>query len=189
MTIEQELKKLSLNIEKLSLPAAKYVVNPCPIDAIVASLDGVGIIKAPSIVELYSNFGGFNIVEGALSEEFWIYSSFCLDTLENSLLNYKCLIDSAEWHVGNFPLFSNGGGDFYSIVTSLESKFFGYISYFMLGEEEYIAYSSLENFLSVINKCYDQGICYSDAGGYLETDHLKALLVAADMNSNLTRYQ
>ncbi|MGX1916198.1 SMI1/KNR4 family protein [Streptomyces phaeochromogenes] len=68
-----------------------------------------------------------------------------------------------------FPILGTGGGDFYALTETRESKRSAVVSV-VVGEATRIAANSLEELLDIFIECFNSGIFHNDADGFFQAD-------------------
>jgi len=101
--------------------------------------------------------------------------------------HYNAFRDDDRWHQNWFPIFANGGGDFYAVVCknvrTEESPVLG----FLLGEEEHpVEYSGVTSMMNTIAECFEQGVFYQTSEGYLEADDMFQIKIAQKYNPDVS---
>ena len=94
------------------------------------------------------------------------------------------LIERNAWDKFWFPIFANGGGDFYAMNLAIEAQG-EMIGCYIYEEEPQIEYNSLESMLQTFKECYNQGIIFQNEQGYLDMDYRKHSEIAHEINPEL----
>jgi cell wall assembly regulator SMI1 len=137
-------------------------------DEIRRNLDMVGLKSSESLETLFGWHDGTDTSD-AILDDIHMFPGFYLLTLDDALANYGAFVDDPRWQRGWLPLFANGGGDFY-VLDSVEVGD-GPVRHFRIDEMEHpVEFSSIASFLAVIATCFEGGVFFVDASGYLEMD-------------------
>ena len=115
-----------------------------------------------------------------------IIPGFHFLSLQDSIGNYLAIKSDPRWRSNWFPIFANGGGDFYAIDLSLANENFAPVIGFILGEDEQeIEYQSLTRMVSTFCECCDKSIVFMTEEGYLEMDDEKQAEIARKHNPDV----
>ena len=112
-------------------------------------------------------------------------------SLEYSLTSYELFQNDPRWNRAWFPVFANGGGDFYAVICQQEcGSPSGPVLGFLLGEPDHeIEYESLTTMISCLRACFEQGVFFVTAEGYLEMDSDKQFEIDKSLNPRLEGYR
>jgi cell wall assembly regulator SMI1 len=95
-----------------------------------------------------------------------------------------------DWDPNWFPVFSNGGGDFYAVQLAKNPTKDGAVIGYIRGEpEQEVAFESLLSMVRTISACYDASAYYVSAGGYLEANYNARSAIARKFNPTLDQYK
>ncbi len=123
------------------------------------------------LIELYKISLGVNINEGDKLNRFHFFPGFYFMAIEESILDYNIFKNDSRWNKNWFPIFANGGGDFYCVDCSDKNK--SPIVEFMLDYDDEVVHDSILNMLKTIDQCYKEKVYYVDDENYLEIDDYK----------------
>lgn len=191
MSIELEFRKWIDHLRRLNLPVAQMLLPGLEAGSIRHAISDVGLECPDDLVEFYTCCGGVGAPDGTLLNHMWMFGSHYVLPFKDAVENYRVFSLDHRWERAWFPFLANDGGDFYSLVCLGGRSDWRQISYFRsnTGDSAQIRYSSILNMLTVINECFDSGVCYVDAEGNLETKFLEAGLIAMKHNPELPYYQ
>ncbi len=137
-------------------------------------------LKIPKdLFKLYSICQGSDIKEGNILDDFHFFPGFYFMSINESILDYNVFKDDERWDVNWFPIFANGGGDFYCVDCSDMDK--SPIIEFMLNYDAKIIHKNLTNMLKTINECYRKGVYFEDQN-YLEADYKEERKIRKKIN-------
>lgn len=157
------------------------------IDELCSSLP----IKLPKeLKKIYQWHNGTVNEKGYTYEMLSFFPGFFLISLQEAIDNYHSFIKDDRWNKMWFPVFANGGGDFFVIECSEhrmldESCILGFIIDY---EEVEIEYLSLTKMFETIYLCYKEGAYYIDEDNCLEINVKKEAVIANKRNPNLDRW-
>lgn len=133
------------------------------------------------LVELYLWRNGVPAQTDAPLGKLWMFPGFYFPSLEESFANYLTFKKDPRWGDRWFPVFADGGGDFYAVESSSEGRW--PVRHFRIAEHEHpVEYESLEKMVCTIAAAYDQGIFFVDLNGSLELFEDRFDELAREMN-------
>lgn len=140
-------------------------------DEVRRSTGAVGLSVPNELVELYACHNGTAVLSGDYLDDLHFFPGFYWLSLGDGLEVYRSISNDRRWDARWFPLFSNGGGDFYAAICDPSSPLHGAVVGFMVGEDEHpIEYASISSMLKVILRCYEEGVFFVSTQGYLEAN-------------------
>jgi hypothetical protein len=147
----------------------------------------VKAILAPSALpatsdleSLYSWRNGTDAGSGRQLDDLHMFPGFYLLAIEDSVANYRAFAADRRWNPEWFPLFANGGGDFYVLDHAGPG---GLIRHFRIDEDDHpVEFGSLAAMLKTIAEGFERGVFFVTEDGYLEMDDLLFAAVAAELN-------
>ena len=180
-TIIQLLNEIEESIQQLNHPCVDHL-NPGITSLKIQELfEEIPLQPNQDLHALYAWRNGSKDSEGVTLGEQAFFPGFYLMSLEESIQTYQELRKTSTWNQCWFPIFANGGGDFYAMILALEAQ--GQIlGFYMYEEEPQIEYNSLESMLQTFNECYKQGIIFQNEQGYLDMDYRKHAEIAHKIN-------
>jgi hypothetical protein len=164
------------HLARLKLPAAAMMSPGLDPSYVRTTIENLKLECPDELVELYSRSAGIDAPEDALLGHMWMYDSHFLLPFEEAVRIQQYFAGGPRWDSAWFPVFGNGGGDYYLVHCKADRDDWSQITYFMMGsgEEADLEFSSLEDMLIVISECFDKGICSVDERGGLDTDFERA---------------
>ena len=148
----------------------------------------VNLRPTSELVELYQWKNGTLADQGVNLDDIQIIPGFHLSSLDDAISNYIAMRSDVRWNENWFPLFSNGGGDFYAVDLSMfnSNNETAPIIGFVLGEvEQFVEYESLMDMLLTFYNGYKKGIIFRSDDGYLEMNDDEFYLAALELNPNV----
>ncbi len=139
------------------------------------------------LVDLYQWKNGTLAKQGEVLDKLHFFPGFYFLSIEEASIYCKNFKNDPRWKSYWFPVFANGGGDFFVIDCREET---GYpVIGFMLGYEEHdIEYLSIKKMFKTIAKCFEKGAYFYDKNRYLEINDEKEATIANKINPNLARW-
>jgi len=146
-------------------------------------------LKFPSdFFELYYLNNGTLVKEGDILDDLHFFPGFYFMSLEDAIHDYKILIKADQWNKNWFPIFSNGGGDYFCVDCTEGNKY--PIIGFIVGyeDDEMIDYLNLYIMFKTIAECFEKG-AYFIEDDYLEIDIEKEKIISRKNNPGLDRWK
>lgn len=139
---------------------------------------------------IYSWRNGTKADAGVLLENVYLFPGFYFLSIEEAVEVYEEREDTEQWRAGWFPLFADGGGDFYVVpcqVTKVETaEMIGFIH----GEPVQTAeYESLTSMVETLDACFREGAFYVDDDDTMEIDDEKHRHIANRFNPTISEWQ
>jgi hypothetical protein len=154
--------------------------------AVVSSLlRSFNLKESPEIEEFFGWHNGLDPKADLKLGDIDFFPGFYPLSIEEAVANYQSFERDPRWRSGWFPIFANGGGDFYVVDLSFEDEC--PIRHFRLDEPECpIEYSSLESMLLTLSAAFDKSIIFvGGTPGYLEVDYDRFDELAARLNPDI----
>jgi len=147
-------------------------------------------IKLPNeLVELYKWRNGTSKDGGYVLGDVDFFPGFHFLPLVDSVAYYKTFIKDERWDKSWFPVFANGGGDFYVIKCSEDYREHSEIVGFMRDfDEQEVEYLTLEKMLQTLCECYKQSVFYLSNDRYIESKIEEEAEISGKINPNLDRW-
>jgi len=187
--IQDCIDNIRLHLRKLNRSVVDLLQEGESPNKIREIFEAEGLAVHNDVIEMYSHFNGTKIVKGDSLDDVHFFPGFYWMSLLDALNTYRAFRSDSRWNPSWFPIFGNGGGDFYAVVSDRNSASFGGVIGFILGEDEHpVEFESLMIMLKSISCCYDQKV-YFEKSGYLEANDIEAMQIAKKLNSNLPYYE
>lgn len=153
------------------------------------SFNALHLTPPSDLVALYTCHDGIKIKKGDSLDDAHFFPGFYWLSLSDALNTYKAFFSDPRWSKSWLPFFGNGGGDFFAVVCEENSRNFGSIVGYRVGQlEQSIQFENILSMMQTISRCYELGL-YFLSGGYLEADDFKAAMIAKELNPNLGYYK
>lgn len=182
--ITQLLNEIEKCLQKLHHSCVDHLNPGISSQKIQELFEEIPLHPTQDLRALYTWRNGSKDCEGITLGELAFFPGFYLMSLEESIHIYLELREREAWVKSWFPVFANGGGDFYAMNLAIESQG-EMIGYYIYEEEPQIEYNSLESMLATLKACYEQGIIFRNEQGYLDMDYRKHAEIAHDINPDL----
>lgn len=143
----------------------------------------IGVSAGDPLVALYSWCGGTAVEAGTPLEDVQFFPGFWFLSFDDAIANYLAFRDDSRWSRSWFPVFANGGGDFYAVWTERPAQ---PVVGFLIDQAEHpVEYTSLATMCITLAECFDQGVFYVDERGFLEMDDARHADIARRNNPGL----
>jgi hypothetical protein len=110
-------------------------------------------------------------------------------SLEYAIEVYRDISRAPEWDRAWFPIFANGGGDFYAVVCDKSSSCFGEIVGFILGEEvQLFEFKNIASMLKIIERSFADGVFFKSEGR-LKADYSKIHAIARQLQPDFVEHE
>ncbi|MCP4679067.1 MAG: SMI1/KNR4 family protein [Deltaproteobacteria bacterium] len=157
---------------------------------ITASLSGLGLSASQELVALFGWKDGTIVKSGDTLDDLHFFPGFYLLSLADATSIYTSMRNTEAWDSCWFPVFANGGGDFYAVKLDRgkheSTEVVGYIR----GEPEHpVEYVSLTSMMNTILTCFEKQYFFVSPHGYLEADDEAHARVARRFNPDLAVWQ
>ena len=182
--ISQLLNEIEKCLQQLDHPCLDHLNSGISSQKIQELFEEIPLQPTQDLRALYTWRNGSKDCEGITLGDLAFFPGFYLMSLEESIQTYQELRKTSTWNQCWFPIFANGGGDFYAVNLAIEAQG-EIIGYYIYEEEPQIEYNSLESMLQTFKECYKQGIIVQNEQGYLDMDYRKHAEIAHEINPNL----
>ena len=182
--ITQLLNEIEKCLQQLDHPCLDHLNPGISSQKIQELFEEIPLQPNQDLHALYTWRNGSKDCEGITLGELAFFPGFYLMSLEESIHIYLELREREAWVKSWFPIFANGGGDFYAMNLAIEAQG-EMIGYYIYEEEPQIEYNSLESMLQTFKECYKQGIIFQNEQGYLDMDYWKHAEIAHEINPDV----
>lgn len=153
------------------------------------SLRSANLYDTPDIIDLYSLCGGTRVLEGDFLDDLHFFPGFYLLKFEEALNYHNSFSSDLRWEKNWFPIFANGGGDFFIVELSGNQNKFP-VRGFMLGcNDSEVEFLSIRHMLQTISECYENGAYLVSENNYLDIIDIEEARIANKINPNLIRWE
>lgn len=182
VAIEASLRRLDRQALLRSLQVGLSV------EVLRAALAVVDLAATPELESLYGWRNGTSTFGSATLDDIHFFPGFYLLSIEDAAANYRAFVNDARWKTGWFPIFANGGGDFY--VLDLHAPTTSPVRHFRIEKSEHpIEFSSLAALLKTLHRAFERGVFFVDPSGYLEMDDFGFAELAVELNPDVNWWQ
>lgn len=158
-------------LQKWHLPVCDFLKVGLSEKDVEGYFKKVGLKPTKELVELYQWRDGTLVEEGTMLDDVQIIPGYHFLSLKDAVSCYLAMRDDNRWSFSWFPVFANGGGDFYAVDLSQSDGESAPIVGFILGEiEQEVEYQSLTTMLLTFSECFENGVVFKTEDGYLEMD-------------------
>ncbi|MEM0939852.1 MAG: SMI1/KNR4 family protein [Bacteroidota bacterium] len=151
--------------------------------------DELNITLTNELVELYKWRNGTDKSDGYILGDVDFFPGYHFLPLEHSVAYYKSFINDRRWSKNWFPVFANGGGDFFIINCTDKFKESSEVIGFMRDFDDHeVEYLSLERMLQTFCECYTKGAFYLNGNGDIESKVEEEAIISNKLNPGLDRW-
>jgi hypothetical protein len=170
--IKSYLKKLSDRFISLKLPVVHYWKTGLSEKEIEDKLSSINLIPSKEFIEMYTWKNGSDTSKGARIGELYFLPGYYFLSIEDALLHNEGLVDVPKWNKKWFPVFTNGGGSYLSVILDAKNNKSPVVEFVKDEEKPSITYSSLTSMMRLINEAIDRKIIFKNKNtGYLDMDY------------------
>lgn len=137
-----------------------------------------GLEPPADLRTLYAVCDGTTILPDDRLGDICFFPGFHWMELGRAAQIYDSISTDSRWNASWWPIFSNGGGDFYGVICDPRSVFFGEVVGFVVGEADQIAeFKNVSAMLETIACSYEKGV-FACNGGRLSADYREMRQIA-----------
>jgi len=178
MNLEMMIDGVFAHLRELERPIAQKRRHGVDTAMVTAKLRSLGLHAPADLVQLYSLCDGTETVEGEVLDDIHLIPGYYWIKLDESVVIYRSLIRDQRWSTNWFPIFSNGGGDFYAVICNENSSDFGGIVGFIVGESDHLVeFANVTTLFKTIDRSFSENAFFV-TDGYLEADYPKMRAIA-----------
>jgi len=129
---------------------------------------------------------GSDTTQGLKLGQLWMFPGFYLLCLDDALANYDAFLPNGRWSRWWFPVFADGGGDFYFIELEPGMAWNGAIRRFRIEyDEQPVEFASLADQIKTIVAALETGVIALDSYGRLGADADEYATIAQHLNPTI----
>lgn len=187
MRMYNQLNSIVNYLDEWGFKLKDKLCNPLSKDDVFLLFSRIGFEPSIELVSLYQWHDGVIADSNVPLCDIQLFPGFHFLRLEDAIEKYMMFRNNSAWCVSWFPLFANGGGDFYVIDFGVKINDAHPIIGFVLGEESQdIEFSSLENMINTYYEGYRSNIIFKTCDGYLEQDDERFIEIAKKYNPDIS---
>ncbi|MFP4365423.1 MAG: SMI1/KNR4 family protein [Spirochaetia bacterium] len=188
--IKLYINRIITQLNELNRPVVGLLNEPISKNSIESYLCKLPIILPGEVVSLFLTINGTKRKRGQILDDIQFFPGFYLLSIGEAVEIYTSISSDPRWSNSWFPIFANGGGDFYCAVCDNINKKNAPILGYILGEEEQIVeYLNLDAMLKTIAECFELRAYYVDEQGFLEINDDLEKEIAKKNNPGIDRWQ
>ena len=182
-SISKSLTLILKFLNEWDMPVGSYLNEGLSQSEIEECFQAIDLKATDELIELFQYKNGTKVSEGTSLDDIQLIPGFHFLSLQHAIKDYLIFIEDEQWNPLWFPVFANGGGDFYAVDLSDSDGHSAPILGFIMGEsEQEIEYESLSAMLRTFSECVEAGIVFKSPNGFLEMDDSRLAEVAARLN-------
>jgi cell wall assembly regulator SMI1 len=144
-------------------------LRPGSVVGVEETLAARGLATPPDLMELLGWHDGTDVSGQVMLDDVHLLPGFYFQNFGDATMNYDAFVSSDRWHPAWFPLFANGGGDFYAVVCVPDRGDYASVIHFRIDVLKHpIEFSSLGSMLRTLAAALHEQVFYVDDHGYLE---------------------
>ena len=188
MSIAEITNNIIESIKAIEFRSIDYLGKRKSKEELYALLNQIELELTFETLELYQVTNGIINADGVELGKLNFFPGFYLMSIEEGIISYQVFLKDDRWNKDWFPIFANGGGDFFAIDCNPESASYNMIIGFMLDFDVEIEYLSLKHLLRTIDACFEKGAYYVDNKGFLQSNLEIEDSISKELNVGLTRW-
>lgn len=170
-------------------PVVPLLQEGLSIDDIGSITEDLTIRLPTDLKELYTWHNGTDKTDGYILGDVDFFPGFHFLPLEDAIAHYWKFVKDLRWEASWFPVFGNGGGDFFVVQCQEIPMEHAPVLGFMIGTDQIeIEYQSIESMLHTLSECYKRGIYHLSPEGYIESSIHEEAIVSNIINPGLSRW-
>lgn len=178
MSTEQTINSIFNHLSSLHRSIASRRKSGVDEQVVVEKLSSRGLYCHKDFLEVYRLCNGTSTHKGDVLDQIQFFPGYYWMDFEEALTTYDALASSENWSKAWFPVFASGGGDFYCVICDKDSRDFGAIVGFILGESDHLVeFKSMKTFLETIDRSFLEGAFFAK-DGFLEADYSKMRVIS-----------
>lgn len=188
--VTSELQAIFEYLVRLRRPVARSLRLGLTGAEITEMMGDLPLTAPPELEAMYRWRDGTFVSEGLILDDLHFFPGFYWLSLKDAITTYRAFHGDRRWANSWFPVFANGGGDFYVVSCPPVPAHSGEVIGFILGETDHpVEYQSLATMLHTIRTCFAEGVFFVSAQGHLEADDLAHARIAKRFNPDLPIYR
>ena len=179
-----QLNKLLGFLDEMERPVTECFQLGKEREYISQELNRAGLKNIPSeLLDIYEWRNGTRIKEGTILDDLHFFPGFYFMSLEDAMEQFFIVRTDPRWNKAWFPVFANGGGDFYILDLSQSDAESAPVIGFILNETEHpIEYQSLSAMIDTFVDCFEQGAAFVSSDACLELEDMWHARIARKHN-------
>lgn len=161
-------------LERLGRPVVKRLRPGLASMHIEMQLAAINLKAPTQLLRAYVANDGTSVNQGDSLDSMHFFPGFYWLAFDDAIACYQAIAKSEQWSAHWFPVFANGGGDFYAVCCDDQRDDFGCVVGFILGEPEVmVEFFDLDVMFLWMNRCFEEGIFFEE-GDSLEADFARS---------------
>ena len=186
IAIQQALQRFDAAIRIGTPPSVLQLLGP-GIDAelVRTELASRALPTSAELEALYEWHNGTNASPETLLGSMWLLPGFYLLSLDESIADYDTFKNDAQWNASYFPVFADGGGDFYVLDFAHETEP-PIRRFYSEWAEQPLEYESLSAMIETAAAAFEAKAIHVNGAGYVDVDDEAFAIIAAQMNPRVS---
>lgn len=189
--LRRDLDVVLQYLEELRRPVVKMLQKGISADEFEATTAILPFALPFELRILYEWRNGISCAPGTPLDDIHFFPGFYFPSLDETVAHYRALEGAPAWDARWFPVFTNGGGDFYASVCSITgSGNTAPVAFYLLGEiDQEVRYDSMCDMIRTTRACFEKGAYYLTADGFLEVNYAQRAQIAAELNPSVNLWK
>ena len=120
-----------------------------------------GLVPSNDLLDLYGLCDGTDSFPGERLSATTFFPGYHWLKFDDALAIYDLIPDDPSWNRSWFPIFDNGGGDFYAVICNCESNDFGSVIGFLRGEPDcFVEFQNVTIMLQTIDRAFREQVFF-----------------------------
>jgi len=184
------LEQIVEHLRVLGRKAPTLLQAPLSPGEIETLVSGLPFLLTRELETIYQWHNGTEAAEGDLLDDLYLFPGAYFLSLEEAVQTYHERKQSPQWQENWFPLFADGGGDFYLVTCSLSKLDSGEIIGFIHGEpDQSVEYENVTALARTIEAALAAKAIYLDTDNSLDFDDERYAEIARAMNPGVPEWQ
>ncbi|WP_017327062.1 SMI1/KNR4 family protein [Synechococcus sp. PCC 7336] len=172
-------------LEEFNRPVVSYLDAGLQESFIYSEFEKLDLSPSKEMVEMYKWRNGTKYPQGVVLDDIYFFPGYYFFSLYDAIAQYLAMRDDSRWNKDWFPIFANGGGDFYAVDLALSDGSRAPILRFFVGENRVLSeYRNLMFMFSAVLECFKSGVIFVSDEGYLDMDDIRFIEISQQYNSD-----
>jgi cell wall assembly regulator SMI1 len=184
------LDEVASHLARLGSTAARLLRPGLSPPAIAQEESKLPFRLTEEIRAVYRWRDGVRAADGKVMADLWFFPGFYLPCLEDAVQEFRDRRFGAQWRKGWFPLFADGGGDFYNVPCTKQPMDSAPVIRFRHGEpDQSVEFLDVTTMIETLADSYSQGAFFLDPDGVLDLNDDAYARIARQHNPGVDAWQ
>lgn len=189
MYLQQTIDRIFAHLKELKRPIFSRRRPGIDTATMSSELESMGLSAPAELLELYRECDGTQTNPGEILDDIHFFPGYYWLSFDEALTTYRSFLLGSDWNAAWFPIFANGGGDFYAVICDKSSPDFGGVVGFLLGAPDVLVeFVDICALMKTIDQSYEKGAFFEE-NGYLEVNFKEMRMVARSVQPNFVEHE